>query len=81
MRYRTAAWLAWSLCAISLALTAASLLLLVLNLSHPGVHVYEYWLENTVLPVSFSVIGAVLASRLPANPWAGSSVRRLALLR
>jgi hypothetical protein len=65
---RAAAWLAWSLCAFSLALTALSLLLLALNLSHPDVHVYDYWLENTILPLSFSIIGAVIASRLPANP-------------
>ena len=67
MSYRTAAWLAWSLCALSLMLTALSLLLLALNLSHPEVHVY-FWVENTILSVSFSIIGAIIASRLPANP-------------
>jgi len=67
MGHRTAAWLAWSLCALSLALTSVSLLLLALNLSHPNTHIYDYWLENTVLPISFSIIGAILASRLPAN--------------
>ena len=35
MSHRAAAWLAWSLWALSLALTALSLLLLALNLSHP----------------------------------------------
>ena len=64
---RTTAWLAWSLCALSLALTALSLLLLALNHSHPNTHIYDYWLENTVLPISFSIIGAIIASRLPAN--------------
>src|SRR5215203_1434873 len=68
MSHRTAAWLAWSLCALSLALTVLSLLLLALNLSHSVAHVYNYWLENTVLAVSFSIIGAIIASRLPANP-------------
>jgi len=53
---------------LSLALTALSLLLLALNLSHSVAHVYDYWLENTVLAVSFSIIGAIIASRLPANP-------------
>jgi hypothetical protein len=67
MNYRTAAWLAWSLCALSVALTLVSLLLLALNLSHPHTQIYDYWLENTVLPISFSIIGAILASRLPAN--------------
>ena len=35
MSHTTATWLAWSMCALSLALTAASLLLLALNLAHP----------------------------------------------
>src|SRR5829696_5833137 len=68
MSRRAAARLAWSLCALSLALTALSLLLLALNLSHSVAHVYDYWLENAVLTVSFSIIGAIIASRLPANP-------------
>jgi formate-dependent nitrite reductase membrane component NrfD len=63
-----AARLAWSMCAVSLTLTALSLLLLALNLSHPGINVYDYWLENTFQAVSFSIIGAIVASRLPANP-------------
>jgi hypothetical protein len=68
MNRRTAAWLAWSLCALSLALTALSLVLLALNLSHLDAHLYDYWLEDTVMAVSFSIIGAIIASRLPANP-------------
>ena len=62
-----AARLAWSMCALSLTLTALSLLLLALNLSHRGVHV-PFWVENTVVTGSFSIIGAIIASRLPANP-------------
>jgi hypothetical protein len=68
MSTRAAAWLAWSLCAFSLALTALSLLLLALNLSHPDAHVYEFWDGGTLVALSFSIIGAVIASRLPANP-------------
>src|SRR5215207_7670426 len=67
MSARAASWLAWSLCALSLALTALSLVLLALNLSHPITHLYDFWLENTLLPISFSIIGAIIASRLPAN--------------
>jgi len=55
------------MCALSLTLIALSLLLLALNLSHPDVHVY-FWVENTLVSVSFSIIGAIIASRLPANP-------------
>jgi hypothetical protein len=50
------------------ALTALSLILLVLNLSHPDVHVYDYWLENTLSAVLFSTVGAIVASRRAENP-------------
>ena len=63
MSRRTAAWFAWSLCALSLTLTALSLLISALNLSHLDAHVYDYWLENAVQAVSFSIIGAIIASR------------------
>ncbi len=67
MSKRTASWLAWTMCALSLALTSVGLVFHVLNLSHPNTHIYDYWIENTVLPISFSIIGAIIASRLPAN--------------
>jgi hypothetical protein len=67
MSSRDAAWLAWSLCALSLALTALSLLLLTLNLSHPNIHVYEPWLDNTLIGISYAPVGALIASRHPAN--------------
>src|SRR5215212_10777905 len=59
MSRRTAALIAWSMWATSLALTALSLLLLVLNLSHPDVPIYPYWLENFLFAVGFSTVGAV----------------------
>jgi hypothetical protein len=68
MRSRFATRLAWSLCALSLVLTILSVLLLALNYTHPRTHVYGFWPENTVLPISFSIIGATIASRLPVNP-------------
>ncbi len=68
MSPRTASWLAWSLCAFSLALTALSLLLLIQSWSHPNVHVFDYWVENTMVAVVFSTVGAVLASRRPDHP-------------
>jgi hypothetical protein len=67
LSHRTAAWLAWSMCALSLVLTTLSLLLLRLNLSHPGVHIFDYWIENTVVAASFSTVGAVIISRHPNN--------------
>jgi hypothetical protein len=67
MSARIASRIAWSLWALSVALTALSLLLLVLNLSHPDVHVYDYWLENTLSAVLFSTVGAIVASRRAEN--------------
>jgi len=66
--YRTAALLAWSLCALALALTALSLLLLALNHSQPNTHIYAPWLDNTLTAISFAPVGALIASRHPANP-------------
>ena len=68
MNPRTAAWLAWSVCALSLALTALSFLLFILTLFRSGVPIYLYWAENTLLAVGYSTVGAVVASRRPENP-------------
>jgi hypothetical protein len=80
---RAASWLAWSLCGLSLVLTALSLFLFALNLFYSGAHDYDYyWLQNAVQAGSFSIIGAI--SSLPAFPptlWAGSSVQQPVPLR
>jgi hypothetical protein len=68
IRIRFASWLAWSLCALSLSLAALSFLLLSMNLSHPNTHIYDYWLENTIAALSYTPVGALIASRRPANP-------------
>jgi hypothetical protein len=65
---RAAAWLAWSLCALSLVLTAISILLLNLNLAHPNTYLYDYWLDNTLGTLCYAPVGALIASRRPANP-------------
>jgi hypothetical protein len=67
MSTRTAAWLAWTVCALSLALTALSFLLIALNLKL-NAPIYFYWLEPTTLAVGYSVIGAIIASCLPNHP-------------
>jgi hypothetical protein len=59
--------LAWSLCALSLGLTALSFLLIALNLSL-NTPAYFFWLTLAVLAVGYSVIGAIIASRLPNHP-------------
>jgi hypothetical protein len=60
--------LAWSLWALSVPLTVFALLLLILNLNQPGVHVYDYWLENTLGALLFSTVGAIVGSRRSQNP-------------
>src|SRR5215210_2076306 len=67
MSVRTAPWLAWSLWAISVILTALSLLLLVLNLSHPDTPIPNYWLGNALVVID-ATVGAIVASRRPENP-------------
>ena len=64
---RTAAWLAWSTCALSLALTALSVLLLVLLL-RSDTPIYYYWLETSMVAIGYSTVGAIVASRLPESP-------------
>src|SRR5829696_6220831 len=68
VRRHTSVWLAWALCVLSLALTALSLLLLILNLPYPDTHLYEPWLDNTLTAISYAPVGALIASRHPANP-------------
>ncbi|MGH3146317.1 MAG: hypothetical protein ACRDTR_11005, partial [Rubrobacter sp.] len=65
MSRRAAGWLAWSACFLSLALTLLSLVFLVLNLSHPDVPVYSFWIENVLFSVGFSTVGAVIVPRMP----------------
>ena len=66
MSRRAAARLAWSLWLLSVALTALSLLLLVLNLSDPNAHVFDWWLGNALVVID-ATVGAIVASRRPEN--------------
>src|SRR5215216_5081177 len=68
MSARTATWLAWSLCALSLVLAALSLWLVALNHSHPNIPTYAPWLDNTLGALSYAPVGALVASRRPDNP-------------
>jgi hypothetical protein len=69
---RVAAWLAWSLCLMSVALAAASLFLALLN----GHTLDDIFLVRggpstahlAIIAVSFSVVGALIASHRPGNP-------------
>jgi hypothetical protein len=79
MSHRTAAWLAWSLGALSVGMAMLGVLFLVLLGRFPHDVIVDRWLENVmVMPLfspllavvtvlSFSTIGAVIASRRPDN--------------
>ena len=67
MSGRTALWLAWSACALSLALTALTVLIIVLLL-RSDTPIYYYWLETSMVAVGYSTVGAIVASRLPHSP-------------
>ena len=64
---RLASWLAWAVCALSLTLTALDFLLTTMNVSLKT-PAYVFWPELTSLAVGYSVIGAIIASRLPNHP-------------
>ena len=72
---RAATWLAWSVCALSFALTVLGLLFLVASRSpigapvYAGAPVFDFWLENALMGITFSAVGAVIAPYFPAkNP-------------
>src|ERR671915_1458712 len=64
---RLASWLAWAVCTLSLMLTALDFLLIALNVSL-NTPAYPFWPELTSIAVGYSVIGAIIASRLPNHP-------------
>src|ERR687897_1065552 len=66
LSHRVATRLAWSLWALAVALTGLSLLLLTLNLSHPGTHIFDWWLGNALVVID-ATVGAIVASRRPEN--------------
>ena len=64
---RLVSWLAWAVCALSTMLTALNFLFIAMNVSL-NTPAYVFWPELTFLAVGYSVIGAVIASRLPNHP-------------
>ena len=72
MSARTATWLAWSVCAVSLLLMAFSLLLTVLGWSTPLPRGWNPWRDQAISLVGFigaPILGAFLASRRPENRY------------
>jgi len=67
MSRRATIWLAWSACAFSLTLTALSVVLIVLLLRSEAT-IYYFWLETSMVTIGYSIVGAIVASRLPESP-------------
>ena len=69
MSAQESTWLAWYMCAVSLMMTTLGLLFLITSQSRTGAPVFDYWLLNTVIAVSFSPVGAIITPHLPSrNP-------------
>jgi hypothetical protein len=64
MSIRSAAWIAWSLCVLCVALATASQILALLN----GRTLGEIFITFAILTVSFSVVGALITSQRSKNP-------------
>ena len=67
----TAAWLAWSVCAVSLLLMAFSLLLVLLGWSTPLLKGWTPWRDQAISLVGVigaPVLGGLIVSRRPENP-------------
>ena len=71
MSIRSAAWIAWSLCVLGVALAAASPTLALLN-GRTLAEIFMAWGPSILTlaneTVSFSVVGALIASHRPENP-------------
>jgi hypothetical protein len=67
-----ASWLAWSVCAVSLAVLASSLLLIVLGWPTPLPQGWTPWRDQAVSLVGLigaPILGGLIASRRPENPY------------
>jgi signal transduction histidine kinase len=84
MSYRTATWLAWSMCAVCVALIALALFPIFLDFVTPesillplaGRPSSGFAVLTGVLSLAYPMVGALIASRLPSNPigWIFCSV-------
>jgi len=63
---RRASWLAWSLCGVSCALALVGATLNVVG--HPAATDLNYDVGFAVTFLGFSVVGSLVAARLPGNP-------------
>ncbi len=61
----TAAWIAWSLWAVTLALVVGAYVLALAN--WPLAPLYGFWIESTLIGPTFATLGALIVSRRPKN--------------
>ncbi|HEX2741792.1 MAG TPA: hypothetical protein VHM69_15220 [Rubrobacter sp.] len=69
---RTASWLAWSLCGATVLILALSLLLILLGWSTPQPRGEVPWRNQAISLVGLvgaPILGGLIASRLPRNPY------------
>src|SRR5215210_8113892 len=72
MSPRTAAWLAWSLCAATLVILALSLLVTLLGWSTPQPRGEIPWRNQAISLaglIGAPILGSLIASRRPRNPY------------
>ncbi len=72
MSTRAAAWLAWSLCAVTLSMLALALLLSFLGMSTPLPSGWRSWQQQAIGAAGFigaPLLGGLIASRHPQNPY------------
>jgi hypothetical protein len=72
MSRRTAAWVAWSVCAASLLIMAVGLLLILLGWSTPlpsGWYPWTYMAIDIGLGLGAPLLGGLIASQRPENPY------------
>jgi hypothetical protein len=72
MSRRAAAWLAWSVCFVSLLIIALTLLLVLLSWSTPLPRGWTPWRESVIEiigNVGAPILGGLIASRRPENPY------------
>jgi hypothetical protein len=72
MSRRTAAWVAWSVCTVSLLIMALGLLVVFFGWSAPlppGWHPWTYLANDVLLAFGAPILGGLIASRRPENPY------------
>jgi hypothetical protein len=72
MSRRTAAWVAWSVCALSLLIMALGLLVVFFGWSTPrppGWYPWTYLANDVLVAFGAPILGGLIASRRPVNPY------------